>query len=37
MEWLQGIQNAIRYIEDTIADELDYDDEIAKQSYVSNY
>jgi AraC family transcriptional regulator len=36
MDWIHGIQNAIRYIEDNITTELDYD-EIAKQAYVSSF
>ena len=36
MSWVQGIQNAIRYIEDNITDELNYD-EIAKQAYISSF
>ena len=36
MEWLQGIQNAVHYIEDNITDELAYE-EIAKQAYVSSF
>ena len=36
MNWLQGIQNAVRYIEDHITEELDYD-EIAKQAYISSF
>ncbi|MDR2599428.1 MAG: AraC family transcriptional regulator, partial [Oscillospiraceae bacterium] len=36
MEWVQGIQNAINYIENNIADELDYND-IAKNANVSSF
>ena len=36
MDWLQGIRNAINYIEDNITDELDYEN-IAKQAYVSSF
>lgn len=36
MDWIQGVQNAVRYIEDNITEELDYD-EIAKQAYVSSF
>ena len=36
MDWIQGVQNAVRYIEDNITEELDYD-EIAKQTYVSSF
>ena len=34
MDWIQGVQKAIRYIEDNITGDLVYDD-IAKQAYVS--
>jgi len=36
MDYLQGMQNAIRYIEDNITEKLDYDT-IAKQAYVSSF
>lgn len=36
MDWTQGIQNAIHYIEDNITEELDYN-EIAKRAYVSSF
>jgi AraC family transcriptional regulator len=36
MDWIQGIQNAVHYIEDNITEELDYN-EIAKQAYVSSF
>ena len=36
MDWIQGVQNAVRFIEDNITEELDYD-EIAKQAYVSSF
>jgi len=36
MDWVGGMQNALRYIEDNIADELDYQ-EIAKRAYVSSF
>ncbi|SHN69561.1 AraC family transcriptional regulator [Desulfovibrio litoralis] len=36
MDWIQGIQNAIRYIENNILEELDYD-EIATQAYVTSF
>lgn len=36
MDWIQGIQNAIRYIEDHILDELDYE-EISAQAHVSSF
>ena len=36
MDWLQGVQNAIRYIEDNITEELHYDD-IAGQAHVSAF
>ncbi len=36
MEWILGIQRAIDYIEDHLAEELDYE-EIAKQSYSSGF
>jgi AraC family transcriptional regulator len=36
MNWVQGAQNAIRYIEDNITEELNYDI-IAKQAYASSF
>jgi len=36
MDWLQGIQNAVHYVEDNITEKLDYD-EIAKRAYVSSF
>lgn len=36
MDWVQGIQNAIRYIEENITEKLDYEN-IAKQAYVSSF
>lgn len=36
MDWIQGIQNAVRYIEDNITEELDYDD-IAGRACVSSF
>ncbi|MDR0272236.1 MAG: AraC family transcriptional regulator [Clostridiales bacterium] len=36
MNWLQGIQNAVCYIEDNITEELNYD-EIARCAYVSSF
>ena len=36
MDWIQGIQNAISYIEENITEELDYK-LIAKEAYVSNF
>ncbi|MDR2568950.1 MAG: AraC family transcriptional regulator [Oscillospiraceae bacterium] len=36
MEWVQGIQNAIRYIEDNLIEDLDYN-KIAKQANVSSF
>ena len=36
VDWIQGVQNAVRYIEDNITDELDYD-QIAKQAHVSSF
>lgn len=36
MEWIQGIQNAIHYIEDNITEELDFE-EIAKKAYISSF
>jgi len=36
MDWLQGMQNAMRYIEDNITKKLDYEI-IAKQAYVSSF
>jgi AraC family transcriptional regulator len=36
MDYIQGLQNAIAYIEDNIAEELDYG-EIAKRAYISNF
>lgn len=36
MDWIQGIQNAINYIEDHIGEKLDYV-EIAKVAYSSSY
>jgi len=36
MDWVQGIQNAVFYIEDNIMEKLDYG-EIARQAYVSSF
>ena len=36
MDWIQGIQNAINYIEDHITEDIDYT-ELAKASYSSSY
>jgi AraC family transcriptional regulator len=36
MDWIQGMQNAVRYIEDNLTEELDYD-EIAKRAYISSF
>ncbi|MBQ8295995.1 MAG: AraC family transcriptional regulator [Clostridia bacterium] len=36
MNWLTGIQNAIDYIEDHLAAEIDYE-EVAKRAYCSNF
>lgn len=36
MDWLQGISNAVHYIEDNLTEELDYD-KIAAQAYVSSF
>jgi AraC family transcriptional regulator len=36
MDWINGVQNAISYIEKNITEELDYD-EIAKQACVSSF
>jgi AraC family transcriptional regulator len=36
MDWIQGIQNAIRYIEENITEELDYD-EIARCANISSF
>ena len=36
MDWIQGVQNAIRYIEDNLTEDLDYE-EIAKQAFVSSF
>jgi len=36
VDWISGVQNALRYIEDNITGELDYN-EIAKQAYVSGF
>ena len=36
MNWTQGIQNAINYIEDNITEELDYK-KIAEQAACSSY
>ena len=36
MDWIQGIQKAIDYIEDNICEETDYE-EIAKQAYSSSF
>lgn len=36
MDWLQGISNAVRYIEDNITEELDYE-KIAAKAYVSSF
>ena len=36
MDWICGIQNAINYIENHLADEIDYE-EVAKQSFSSGY
>lgn len=36
MDWIQGMQNAVRYIEDNITEELEYD-EIAKRAYISSF
>ena len=36
MDWVQGIQNAICFIEDNITEELDYEI-IARQAYVSSF
>ena len=36
MDWVQGVKNAIRYIEDNITEDLSYD-EIAGRAYVSSF
>lgn len=36
MDWIQGIQNAIDYIEEHINDDIDYD-KVAKAAYSSSY
>jgi AraC family transcriptional regulator len=36
MDWISGIQNAVRYIENNLTEELDYD-EIAKRAFVSSF
>jgi AraC family transcriptional regulator len=36
VDWIRGIQNAMRYIEDNITEDLDYCD-IARQAYVSSF
>ena len=36
MDWIQGIQNAIDYIEEYINDDIDYD-KVAKAAYSSSY
>lgn len=36
MDWIQGIQNAINYIEEHITEDIDYD-KIAKKAYSSSY
>ncbi len=36
MDWIKGIQDAIRYIDDNITEELDYN-EISKRAYVSAF
>ncbi|MCL2003758.1 MAG: AraC family transcriptional regulator [Oscillospiraceae bacterium] len=36
MDWLPGIQNAVRYIEDNVTEALDYE-KIAAQAYVSSF
>ena len=36
MDWIKGMQNAVRFIEDNITEELDYD-VIAGQAYVSSF
>jgi AraC family transcriptional regulator len=36
MDWITGMQNALRYIEDNITEELDYA-EISKRAYVSSF
>lgn len=36
MNWIQGIQRAIDYVEDNIAEEIDFE-EVAKQAYSSSF
>ena len=36
MDWIAGVQSALRYIEDNITEELD-NNEVAKQAYVSTF
>ena len=36
MDWIQGIQRAIDYVEANITEEIDYE-EVAKQAYSSSF
>ena len=36
MDWVTGIQRAIDYIEENLAEELDYE-EIAKRAFMSSF
>lgn len=36
MDWVQGIQNAIEYIENHITEDIDYE-EVAKTAYSSSF
>ena len=36
MDWIQGIQRAIDYMEENMAEEIDFD-EVAQQAYASSF
>ena len=36
MDWIQGIQRAIDYVEENMTEEIDFD-EVAKQAYASSF